>query len=64
MNACHSAREQTHPSIPYNYRIGFIDLFLKKGARGVIGTLGKVGLRSCTITKKFRKPDFEGPKPY
>lgn len=43
INACHSARHQSHSSIPSNYQIGFVELFLKKGARGVIGTLGGVG---------------------
>ncbi len=43
INACHSAREQAHSSIPHSYRIGFIELFLRQGARGVIGTLGAVG---------------------
>jgi hypothetical protein len=43
INACHSARHQSHSSIPSNYQIGFVELFLKKGARGVIGTLGVVG---------------------
>jgi CHAT domain len=43
INACHSAREQAHSSIPHSYRLGFIELFLRQGARGVIGTLGAVG---------------------
>jgi hypothetical protein len=43
INACHSGRHQAHPSIPKGYRMGFIELFLAKGARGVIGTLGAVG---------------------
>jgi hypothetical protein len=43
MNACHSGRQQAHFSIPHSYRMGFIELFLAKGARGVIGTLGAVG---------------------
>ncbi len=43
LNACHSGREQAHSSIPHSYRMGFIELFLAKGARGVIGTLGAVG---------------------
>lgn len=43
MNACHSGRQQAHSSIPHSYRMGFIELFLAKGARGVIGTLGAVG---------------------
>lgn len=43
MNACHSGRHQASPFIPNSYRLGFIELFLSKGARGVIGTLGRVG---------------------
>ena len=43
INACHSGREQAHNSIPHNYRMGFVELFLAKGARGVVGTLGAVG---------------------
>ena len=43
INACHSGRHQEHPFIPQGYRRGFVELFLKKGARGVIGTLGPVG---------------------
>ncbi|MBD2770885.1 CHAT domain-containing protein [Iningainema tapete] len=43
INACHSGREQAHSSIPHSYRMGFVELFLAKGARGVIGTLGAVG---------------------
>ncbi|WP_446383973.1 CHAT domain-containing protein [Coleofasciculus sp. E2-BRE-01] len=43
INACHSGREQAHASIPHTYRMGFVELFLAKGARGVIGTLGAVG---------------------
>jgi len=43
INACHSGREQAHSSVPHSYRMGFIELFLAKGARGVIGTLGAVG---------------------
>jgi hypothetical protein len=43
INACHSAREQIDPVICHSYRMGFIELFLAKGARGVIGTLGAVG---------------------
>ncbi|MBD2039250.1 CHAT domain-containing protein [Microcoleus sp. FACHB-672] len=43
INACHSGREQAHSSIPHSYRMGFIELFLASGARGVIGTLGTVG---------------------
>lgn len=42
INACHSGREQAHSS-SHSYRMGFIELFLAKGARGVIGTLGAVG---------------------
>jgi hypothetical protein len=43
INACHSGRHQAHPSIPNRHRWGFAELFLQKGARGVIGTVGKVG---------------------
>ena len=43
MNACHSGRHRAHPRIRENYRLGFVELFLSKGARGVIGTLGIVG---------------------
>jgi CHAT domain-containing protein len=45
MNACHSGRlrrDEKLDIINHNYRIGFATFFLKKGARGVIGTLGKV----------------------
>ena len=43
INTCHSGRYQTHSCIPNGYRLGFVELFLRKGARGVIGTLGGVG---------------------
>lgn len=43
INACHSSRHQEHRFIPHGYRRGFVELFLKKGARGVIATLGPVG---------------------
>jgi CHAT domain len=43
INACHSGREQADPFIPDSYRMSFVELFLSKGAKGVIGTLGKVG---------------------
>lgn len=45
MNACHSGRLRRDKKlgiINHNYRIGFATFFLKKGAKGVIGTLGKV----------------------
>ncbi|MDF5711350.1 MAG: CHAT domain-containing protein [Nostoc sp. S4] len=43
LNACHSAREQVDPVIRHSYRMGFVELFLAQGARGVIGTLAAVG---------------------
>jgi hypothetical protein len=43
INACHSGRQEAHTFIPRGYCVGFIELFLAKGARGVIGTLGAVG---------------------
>ncbi len=43
INACHSGRHKAHPYIPAPYRMGFVELFLKKGARGVIGALAPVG---------------------
>ncbi|PZO41149.1 MAG: hypothetical protein DCF19_10450 [Pseudanabaena frigida] len=45
INTCHSARQKPHSRISSssNYQIGFVELFLRKGARGVIGTLGAVG---------------------
>ncbi len=43
INACHSAREQIDPVIRHSYRMGFVELFLAQGARGVIGTLAAVG---------------------
>lgn len=45
LNACHSGRlrrDKKLDIINHNYRMGFPTFFLKKGARGVIGTLGKV----------------------
>ncbi|MFP4122396.1 MAG: CHAT domain-containing protein [Coleofasciculus sp.] len=43
INACHSGRHKPHPYIPSDYQMGFVELFMKKGARGVIGTLAPVG---------------------
>ncbi|MFN6516081.1 MAG: CHAT domain-containing protein [Nostoc sp. CreGUA01] len=43
INACHSARELVDPVIRHSYRMGFVELFLAQGARGVIGTLAAVG---------------------
>ncbi|MBX9254572.1 CHAT domain-containing protein [Desmonostoc muscorum CCALA 125] len=42
MNTCHSAREVIDPVLRHSYRKNFIELFLRQGARGVIGTLGAV----------------------
>jgi hypothetical protein len=44
LNTCHSGQHQTHSRIP-NCRVGFVELFFRKGAKGVIGTLGGVGDR-------------------
>jgi hypothetical protein len=43
INACHSGRHQCHPLIKSSYRRSFIEFFLRKGAHGVLGTLGEVG---------------------
>lgn len=62
MNACHSGRCQAHPSIPHTYRIGFIDLFLEKGARGVIGTLGAVGdIHAAQFARALLKECLRSP---
>ncbi|HLP88443.1 MAG TPA: CHAT domain-containing protein [Nostocaceae cyanobacterium] len=67
MNACHSGRlrrDETLDIINNNYRFGFPTFFLKKGARGVIGTLGKViDKYAAQITNNFfteyqRNPDL------
>jgi hypothetical protein len=64
INACHSGREQAHSSIPHSYRMGFIELFLAKGARGVIGTLGAVGdshaakFAHALIEESLRSPNL------
>jgi hypothetical protein len=64
INACHSGRHQAHPSIPKSYRVGFAELFLAKGARGVIGTLGAVGDRHAAqfardlIQESLNSPDL------
>ncbi|MCF2150125.1 CHAT domain-containing protein [Desmonostoc muscorum LEGE 12446] len=42
INACHSAREVSDPVQCHSYRKNFIELFLRQGVRGVIGTLGAV----------------------
>lgn len=42
MNACHSGRLRKYSEYSQDYRTGFATFFLEKGARGVIGTLGKV----------------------
>ncbi len=43
INACHSGRLQTEGKyLRDTYRRGFAELFLSKGAKGVIGTLGGV----------------------
>jgi hypothetical protein len=42
MNTCHSAREATNPDFGHSYRKNFVELFLRQGAQGVIGTLGEV----------------------
>ncbi len=43
INACHSGRQEAPSWLPHGYCAGFVELFLAKGARGVIGTLGAVG---------------------
>jgi len=42
LNACHSGRLRKDSKMSQDYRKGFATFFLKRGARGVIGTLGKV----------------------
>lgn len=42
MNACHSGRLRKDSMMSQDYRTGFATFFLERGARGVIGTLGKV----------------------
>ena len=64
INACHSGRHQAYPLIPKSYRVGFAELFLAQGARGVIGTLGAVGDRYAArfardlIQESLNSPDL------
>jgi hypothetical protein len=55
MNACHSGRlHRDNRNINDDHRKGFATLFLKKGARGVIGTLGKVSDKYAPqVTENF-----------
>jgi hypothetical protein len=62
INTCHSGRYQTHSCIPSDYRIGFVELFLRKGARGVIGTLGGVGDRyAAEIARDLMQACMDSP---
>lgn len=64
INACHSGRQEAHTFIPRGYCVGFIELFLAKGAQGVIGTLGAVGDRDAAkfahdlIEESLRSPNL------
>lgn len=63
MNACHSGRYQAHPAIPHTYQLSFVDLFLEKGARGVIGTLGAVGdSHAAKFARDFIQESLRTPK--
>jgi hypothetical protein len=42
INACHSARLIRDRNLRYRHLHGFVELFMRKGAQGVIGTMGKV----------------------
>jgi hypothetical protein len=42
LNACHSGRPLNDPLINDRYLRGFVELFLRKGARGVLGATGEV----------------------
>ena len=59
MNACHSGRllrDKKSKIIPHDYRTGFATLFLKRGARGVIGILSQVlDEYAAKITDNFFK---------
>lgn len=62
MNACHSGRYQAHPAIPHT-SLSFVDLFLEKGARGVIGTLGAVGdSHAAKFARDFIQESLGTPK--
>ena len=62
INACHSGREQAHYSIPHSYRMGFVELFLAKGARGVIGTLGAIGdIHAATFASELIEESLKSP---
>jgi hypothetical protein len=43
INACHSGRLIRDPNLRDRYLRGFVELFMRKGARAVIGTMGRVG---------------------
>lgn len=62
INACHSGRHQAHPYIPDSYQMGFVELFLKKGARGVICTLGAVGnLYGAAFARELIEESLRSP---
>ena len=61
LNTCHSGQHQTHSRIP-NCRVGFVELFFRKGAKGVIGTLGGVGDRyAARIAKDIMQACLDSP---
>lgn len=61
LNTCHSGQHQTHSRIP-NCRVGFVELFFRKGAKGVIGTLGGVGDRyAARIARDLMQACWDSP---
>lgn len=50
LNACHSARPVDDPLLNSPYMRGFTEIFLRRGACGVIGTLGEVGIAFSAST--------------
>jgi hypothetical protein len=61
LNTCHSGQHQTHSRIP-NCRVGFVELFFRKGAKGVIGTLGGVGdIYAARIARDLMQTCLDAP---
>jgi hypothetical protein len=61
LNTCHSGQHQTHSRIP-NCRVGFVELFFRKGAKGVIGTLGGVGdIYAARIARNLMQTCLDAP---
>ena len=61
LNTCHSGQDKDHSRIP-NCRVGFVELFFRKGAKGIIGTLGGVGdYYAASVAKELIQACLDSP---